>query len=88
MPAVWVRSRGPNRQAPKGGVRIPIERCPSFDKGAYVQRKGGAYTLLGRPRVTVPVVRPPHSQFSNESPGTFEKWRVLFVTRVHLSATA
>ena len=29
-----------------------------------------------------------YSQFSTERPGTFEKWRVLFVTRVHLSATA
>jgi hypothetical protein len=29
-----------------------------------------------------------HAQFSKDNPGTLEKCRVLFVTSVHLSATA
>ena len=70
-----------------GGGRTARAPGPGARVGATRRQRTGPHGQPPR-RPGRDLFRLPHSQFSKESPGTFETWRVLFVTRVHLSATA
>jgi len=94
------RSQAPSRRAASpiatakpSFVPQAVSRLNSPAVSSWNVRRRPSASRLGRRgrmrrRPGRELIRLPHTQFSNESPGTLEKWRVLFVTRVHLSATA
>ena len=76
------------RRITDGSPDVAVPRSMLAWSGGWERRGRRAAHERTRRRPGRELFRCPHSQFSNESPGTFEKWRVLFVTSVHLSATA